>query len=138
MEYEEETAGSLMTTDYLAFPQDITVDEAIKKLREYQPDEDMAYYLYVVDSKMHLEGIVSLRNLIVSQPDIKLSEIMVTDIAYVEDTDDEEVVAEVLNKYGLLAVPVVDEERVLVGTALLSDVVSEVYRPHRRKGLLFQ
>ena len=111
LEYEEGTAGRLMTTEFIAFTQNQTVDETIVRLREAKPESDVAYYLYVVDEQGVLRGVVSLRDLVVSPPGTHLGEVMHPRVIAVRDTDDQAVVAEVITKYDLLAVPVVDENR---------------------------
>ncbi|MGQ9778960.1 MAG: magnesium transporter [Bacillota bacterium] len=127
LEYEEGTAGRLMTREFLAFGQHLTVDEAIAKLRAAKPDPDVAYYLYVVDERGVLCGVVSLRDLVISSPATRLGEIMNPQVIKVRDTDDQARVAEVITKYDLLAVPVVDETGVLVGVVIINDLVDAVF-----------
>ena len=127
LEYEEGTAGRLMTTDFIAFAQDLTVDETIARLREARPEPDVAYYLYVVDGGGVLKGVVSLRDLVVSQPGTSLGEIMNPRVIAVRDTDDQAVVAEVITKYDLLAVPVIDEAGLLSGLVVINDLVDAVF-----------
>ncbi|MGE5530452.1 MAG: magnesium transporter, partial [Patescibacteria group bacterium] len=110
LEYEEGTAGRLMTTDVLSLAEQLTVEEAIDTLRRVKPDPDVAYYLYVVDQAGVLTGVVSLRDLVVSPPGTTLAAIMNRNVIAVRDLDDQAKVAEVITKYDLLAVPVIDEQ----------------------------
>ncbi|KRQ86509.1 Magnesium transporter MgtE [Caloramator mitchellensis] len=133
LEYEEDTVGSIMTTDYIAFNFEKTVDEVIKELRETKPSSEIAYYLYVVDDDGRLLGVVSIRDLIVSPGDSKLKEIMKSNVIYVKDSDTLDDLTELVTKYELLAIPVVDENKVLVGMAILNDIVDEVLLPRWKK-----
>lgn len=127
LEYDEGTAGRLMTTDFIAFAQNLTVDETIARLRESRPDPDAAYYLYVVDGGGVLRGVVSLRDLVISPPGTRLEEIMHHHVISVRDTDDHSTVAEAITKYDLLAVPVIDEGGVLAGLVIINDLVDAVF-----------
>lgn len=135
MEYHENTVGSLMTTEYISFLKDITVGEVIETLRRAAPPEDIVYYLYVVDDAGHLLGVVTLRQIIVSQPDTTLENIMHTNVVAVKDTDSIEDLIELVNKYYLLALPVVDDESKLIGMAVISDIVDEVLLPKWKRRL---
>ncbi|MGE5552116.1 MAG: magnesium transporter [Bacteroidota bacterium] len=136
LEYEEGTAGRLMTTEYLAFPQNLTAEETIARLREAKPDPEVAYYLYVVDEGGILRGVVSLRDLVISPGATPLAEIMNPRVASVHDTDDQANVAEVITKYDLLAVPVIDEGGVLVGVVVINDLVDAVFLEKIRRKIL--
>lgn len=133
LEYEEETAGRLMTTDVLSFREDATTGETIEELRRLKPDPDSAYYLYVVDGEQRLIGVVSLRDLVVSEPDQPLRSLMNPHVLFVKEDAHQNEVAEVMTKYDLLAVPVVDDSQRLVGMALIHDVVDDVYLADRRR-----
>lgn len=132
LEYEDDTVGSLMTTDFLSFSESVTADEVIKLLRALKPDADRIYYLYVVDSSKRLLGTVSLRDLIVSSPEEALREFFDDSVIYVHDTDETDVLFDVAEKYNLLAIPVVDEARTLVGVVPVNDVIH--YMKQVRKG----
>lgn len=126
--YAEETAGGLMSRGFVALPQRMTVQQSIDYLRAVKPPSSRAYYLYVVDANQRLLGIVSIRDLLVSPPRTPLSEITERDIHTVTTETDQEEAARLLQKYNLLAVPVVDEDGRLVGVTLaddLMDVLSE-------------
>jgi flagellar motility protein MotE (MotC chaperone) len=127
MEYEENTAGALMTTEFISFPADTTAEGCIDRLRELKPPADTAYYLYVVDRDEILKGVVSLRDLIVAPPQTELGAIMSTHIVSVRGDDDLRKVQETVTKYDLLALPVVDEQGVLLGIITVDDVLREVF-----------
>ncbi len=125
LDYAEDTAGGIMTTDVFYVYEDMTVGEAIEKVRKAE-DVEMVFYLYVVDHQQHLLGVISLRQLIVGAPDQTVREIMNSDVVYVTvDTDQEEVAREV-EKYDLLAIPVVDESHRLQGVVTVDDVIGVI------------
>ncbi|HWR38508.1 MAG TPA: CBS domain-containing protein [Patescibacteria group bacterium] len=126
MRYEEGTAGALMTTEYIGLPSSLTVEQTIVRLRELAPAAETIYYLYVVDDAERLLGVLSLRELIIAAPDKPLGELMHTKVASVRDDDDYETLAEVVNKYGLLAVPVVDADNVMRGIVTVDDVLDQM------------
>lgn len=121
--YPEESAGGIMTTDFLAFPRDLTAGQAIERLRELQPDPALVYYLYVVDSEGRLDGNVSLRDLVVAAPETPLTTIMNPNVLKVDAATNKEDVASLIAKYDLLALPVVDARRRLIGSVTVDDVV---------------
>lgn len=133
LDYDEDTVGSIMTTDYIAFNENETVDGVIKNLRETKPSSEIAYYLYVIDDGGRLVGVVSLRDLIVADGEAKLRDIMRKNVIYVSDEDTLDDLTELVTKYELLGVPVVDKDRVLVGMAILNDIVDEVLLPRWKK-----
>ena len=120
--YEEETAGRIMTPDVLALPETMTVEEAIRTIQE-RGRVEMAFYLYVVDQRHHLVGVLSLRELLLHPPTVRLHEIMNTDLVTVRTDTDQEEVARVAAKYDLLAIPVVDEQGRLAGVVTIDDVI---------------
>ena len=126
LEYEEETAGRLMTTDFVCFNKDLNTEQTINKLREMSPDAESIFYLYVVDQAEHLLGVVSLRDLVVAKPDTTLEAIIKPKIIYVRDDAPHNEVAGLIAKYNLLAIPVVDEANVLVGMVNINDVMDVV------------
>ncbi len=121
--YPEESAGGIMTTDFIAFPREITAQEAIDRLRQSKPDPELVYYLYVVDAEGRLEGVISLRDLVVADPQTRLSEVMDPHVLHVNAATNKEDVAALIAKYDLLALPVVDARRRLLGTVTVDDVV---------------
>jgi len=133
LEHEEDTAGGLMTTEYLAFPPDMTVEEAIKELRLEAPDVETIYYLYILDSDEHIAGVISLKNLILALPEALLGDIMKTPVKTLHLDADENEVAEFISKYNLLAAPVVDENDLLRGIVTVDDVVDFLLPTASRK-----
>jgi len=121
--HDEDTAGGIMTKDFIALGGSLTAAQAIDKLRELQPDAELTYYLYVVDDEGRLDGVVSLRDLVVANPAKKLTEIMDRHVLKVDVTTAKEDLAALIAKYDLLALPVVDARQVLVGTVTVDDVV---------------
>src|ERR1700730_5687903 len=124
--YEEDTAGGLMTTEYVAVPDTLTAQECIEKLRQMEPDAESIYYVFVVDPEEHLQGVLSLRDLIVAPPDKPIGEIMNRDVVTVRLEDGQKEVAAVLSKYNLLAVPVVDDGVRLQGVVTVDDALDAV------------
>ena len=111
LKYPEDTAGGIMTTEFISLPEYIPVEEAIIRLREVAPDAETIYYVYIVDSRARLNGVLSLRDLIAAQDGIPLKEIMYHNVISVTTDMDQEDVARIVARYDLLAVPVVDENR---------------------------
>ncbi|MGL4553520.1 MAG: magnesium transporter [Gemmataceae bacterium] len=121
--YPEGTAGSLMTTEYAWLPADVSVDEAIDRLRLQAPNAETIYTVYVVDDQRRLRGVVSLRELIMSPRQAPLREMMETSVVSVKDTDDREQVVQLFGEYDLLAMPVTDADGRLVGIITSDDVL---------------
>jgi CBS domain-containing protein/sporulation protein YlmC with PRC-barrel domain len=133
MEHEDNTAGGLMTTEFLAFPPDMTVEEAIKELRLEAPNVETIYYLYIVDQNEHVNGVVSLKNLILAMPQALLSDIMLTPVKTLPLDAEQKDVAEFVSKYNLLAAPVVDENGAIRGIVTVDDVVDFLLPTASRK-----
>ncbi len=123
MQYGDESAGGIMTGGFVAFPEGMTVGQAIERLRRLRPPADEVYYLYVVDTDERLRGTVSLRDLIVSSPATALSEVTQHDVHAVTTGTDQEEVARTLQRYNLLAIPVVDDEGRLQGVTTADDLI---------------
>ncbi|MBI3654351.1 MAG: magnesium transporter [Acidobacteria bacterium] len=121
--FADETAGRIMTPDYFALDEDVTVSEAITALQRRSEDFEMAFYLYVVDSRNHLLGVVSLRQLLLNSPSTPLKKIMIGDVIKVTTDTDQEEVARIVATYNLLAVPVIDEENKLAGIITVDDII---------------
>jgi Mg2+ transporter MgtE len=124
--YAEDTAGGLMTTEYVAVSEGLTAQECIDTLRRMEPEAESVYYVYVVDAEEHLHGVLSLRDLIVAPPDRKILDFMTQNIVSVRLDADLEEIAAVLSKYNLLAVPVVDDEFRLQGIVTVDDALDSV------------
>lgn len=121
--HEENTAGAVMTTDYAWLPPNISVSEALDRLRLQAPDRETIYYVYVLDDQHKLLGILSLRDLILAPRQALIREIMETEMISVKVSDDREQVARLVSQYDLLAVPVLDQEGRLVGIITYDDVI---------------
>lgn len=133
MEYPEHTVGSLMSTDYISFKEHLTVAETLNELRRLKPESDTIYYLYVVDDEERLTAVLSLRDLVVAEPSTRIDQIMNRKIIFVYDTDHVNSLVEIISKYSLLAIPVVDREMKMMGMVIIDDVVYELLKPKRRK-----
>ncbi len=125
LEYEEQTAGRIMNPKVFALAEDMTAGEAITALQESR-DVEMVFYLYVIDARRHLVGVVSLRRLLLVAPETPLKRIMTTDLISVRVDMDQEEVARQVASYNLLAIPVVDEENKLVGIITVDDVIDVI------------
>lgn len=124
--YEEDTAGRMMTKDFVSIEKEYTAYYAIDYLREVAKDVETIYYVYVVDREERLVGVLSLKELLVSSPSKKVEEIMSENVKYVHVEDDQEEVAKVVSKYGLLAIPVVDSTHELMGIVTVDDVIDVI------------
>jgi len=124
--YAPDTAGGMMTTEFVAISADLTVEEAFAHLRTAAPDVENIYYLFVVDTDQHLVGVLNLRHLIMAAPHARVSQSMIRDPARVHHTDSRDTVAEIVEKYDLLALPVVDDSGAIVGMITVDDVVSHI------------
>ena len=125
LEYDERTAGRLMNPNVFALAEDLSAGEAITALQAAR-DVEMVFYLYVVDERRHLVGVVSLRRLLLVPPDTPLKRIMTTDVYSVRAETDQEEVARQVASYNLLAIPVVDSENKLVGVITVDDVIDVI------------
>ncbi len=123
LKYEENTAGSIMNNEFVALPEDLTAEEAISKIRELSPEAEMIYYVYIVDKRERLIGVISLRDLIVADPKAKISKIMKEDVISVLDIEDQEVAARIISDYDFLALPVIDKRGVLLGIITVDDII---------------
>ncbi len=130
MDYEEGTAGSLMTTEYIALSPEITAAEAIRQLRTLAAEAETIYYLYILQEDETLIGVLSLRELIIADPDSQLADLMQTRLLTVLPQDSDRDVAETMSKYNLLAIAVVDEQSKMLGIITVDDVL-EMLVPDR-------
>jgi magnesium transporter len=125
LEYKEQTAGRIMNPKVFALAEDMTAGESIVALQGSR-DVEVVFYLYVIDVRRHLVGVVSLRRLLLVSPDTPLKRIMTTDLISVRADMDQEEVARQVASYNLLAIPVVDEENKLVGVITVDDVIDVI------------
>lgn len=124
--YGEETAGGIMTTEYVAVEKDLTAQQAIRVLREQAREAETIYYVYVVNRENQLVGVFSLRDLIVAEPDTPVEEIMYTRVISVNVGTDQEEVARLVAKYDFLAIPVVNDDEELLGIVTVDDVLDVI------------
>ena len=125
LEYADETAGRIMNPDVFALSEDLTAGEAIAALQQSR-DVEMVFYVYVVDERRHLVGVLSLRRLLLVSPETPLKRIMTADLTTARANTDQEEVARLVASYNLLAIPVVDDENKLVGIITVDDVIDVI------------
>ncbi len=125
MSYDHDTAGGLMTTEFVVFPKALTVGETIARLREMAETPNMIYYLYVVEEEgsWKLCGLISLRSLILADPTRTLADAMRSEFRFANPADSAEDVAQTISEYNLLALPVVDEEGDIAGIVTVDDAM---------------
>lgn len=126
LHYEEYTAGSIMTTEYVAIPENSTVRSAMTILRNAAPEAETIYYIFVVDDTNHLTGVVSLRDLIIAEEDTLILDIMNERVVSVNVTDDQEDVAQIMKDYNFLAVPVINTEKEMLGIITVDDIIDVI------------
>ncbi|MBQ8648816.1 MAG: magnesium transporter [Clostridia bacterium] len=121
--YPDDSAGSIMTTEYIDLKKDMTVEDAFDRIRKIGTDSEQIYTCYVTDRSRHLLGIVSVKDLLLNSKDCVLKEIMDDNIIFANTLDDKEDVAGMFEKYDILALPVVDKENRLVGIVTVDDAI---------------
>jgi magnesium transporter len=121
--YQENTAGRIMTPEFVDLQDHMTVEESLKRIKRIGKDRETIYYLYVIDETRHLLGVVSLRKIVLSETDVMVRDIMDTVAVKVSTDDDQEAVAKIIQDYDFLAVPVVDKEDRLVGIVTVDDII---------------
>jgi len=122
LNYPENCAGALMTPDYISLKKSMTVKDALEHIKAVGMDSETIYTCYVKDDTRKLRGIVSLRTLVISEGDVKISELMHDDFVSINVYEDQEEVYEQFRKYGYLAIPVTDNEERLVGIITIDDI----------------
>ena len=133
--YHEDTAGGIMTTEFVAVPPDVTAEKAISLLREAWQEAETIFYVYVTDKKGKLEGVFSLKDLILAQPGTHVSDFMHRRIVSVNLTESQDKVAQVVAKYNLLAVPVIDNNKKLHGIVTADDALDKIIPTSWKKRL---
>ncbi len=123
LRYQDDTAGGIMVTEYIALREDTTAQEAIESLQKEHLGVEMPFYLYAIDEYGKLVGVSSLRQLVVVKPDTPLKDFMTTNVFSVQTSMDQEEVAKIVARYDILAVPVVNEINQLVGIITVDDVI---------------
>ena len=124
LRYPEESAGSIMTIEYVELRKEMTVGESLKRIKEIGLTKETVYTCYVTNNNRILEGIVSLRKLVTSDEDVIIKDIMDEDVVCVNTHDDREIVADIFLKYGFIAIPVVDNEHRLTGIITVDDIMN--------------
>jgi len=122
-----------MNKDFISFNISITVEETIELLRETQPEDEVSHYIYITDEQEKLQGVVSLKDLLLSNSQSKLREIMKNSVTMINDTENIDEAIEVCVKYDLLSLPVVDDKERLCGIVIMNDIVEEILIPTWRK-----
>ena len=125
LQYPEQTAGRIMNPNVFFLHEDMTIGEAIAKLQS-SDEVEMVFYIYIVDDRNHLVGVLSLRQLLLKRPERLLKDIMVTKVFSARTDTDQEDVARLVDSYNVLAIPVVDEENKLVGVITVDDVIDVI------------
>ncbi|WNF38455.1 magnesium transporter [Bacillaceae bacterium IKA-2] len=125
LKYDDQTAGAIMTTEYISVSSSDTVGNVMDRLRIEAPEAETIYYLYVIDEQLKLAGVVSLRDLIISSLDQKIEEMMLSRVKSVETHTDQEDVAKIMRKYDFLAIPVTSQGK-LVGIITVDDIMDVV------------
>jgi magnesium transporter len=133
LSHEEDTAGGLMTNEFIAYLTETKVKDAIMKFRRDAEEVETVYYIYVIEANGKLIGAVSLRDLLLAGPDARLTDIMETKLKTVTPDTDEMEVAEIISKYNLLALPVVDTEGFLLGIVAVDDVIDRILPPAAKR-----
>lgn len=123
LNYKDNTAGTLMTIEFVDLHKEMTVREAMRRIKRDAMDKETVYNCYVMDGERHLDGIVSLKDIIISDDDMLIEDIMVEQPTAVTTGDDQEMVADLFQKYDLLALPVTDTENRLVGIITIDDIM---------------
>ena len=123
LSYPDDSAGSIMTTEYASLPGDITVAEALQRLRQQAPNRETIYYIFILDEGRRLQGVVSLRYLIVATRSTLVTAVTNREAISVRVDDDQEFVANELARYDFIAIPVVDDQNRLVGIVTHDDVL---------------
>ena len=129
--YEEDTAGRIMTSDFVALPSTATVQDAIDAIRKLDDDFESVYYVYTTDPSGMLTGVLSLRTLIVAERDERLSDLAYRDVVWVAPDLDQEQVTEEMTKYDLVAIPVCDENRHMLGIVTFDDAMDVIAEEHQ-------
>jgi CBS domain-containing protein len=124
--YPEDSAGGIMTTEYACVPPDVTAEEAIRYLRQNATDAETLFYVYVTDTQDHLMGVFSLKDLIFAEPTARVDDFMENRVKSVHLTDQQDDVAQVITKYDLLAIPVVDDQNMMHGIVTADDALDKI------------
>jgi len=129
--YPDHTVGSIMSSEYLSFSENTTIEEVLTELRTNQPEFETLYNFFVIDEQEVLLATFSIRDVVVSAPDIQLKQIMKPSPVHLIDYQKINEIAEIVSKYNLLAIPVVDKNNVLKGMVVIDDVIEDLIKKRR-------
>ena len=129
MVHEEDTAGGLMNSEYLYIADDLTIEDALAQVRLLAPDVETAYYIYILDTDEKPLGVITMKDLLMKSPDTRVADIMTTNLKTVQVEAEPEEILEIIAKYNLLAVPVLDEEEKMAGIVTVDDIL-ELFLPN--------
>ena len=134
MEHEEDTAGGLMNSEYLSIGRDLTIGEALMQVRLLAPEVENAYYIYVIDEEEKPLGVITLKDILTEPQDTPVAEVMTSNLKTVHVESEPEEILEIIAKYNLIAVPVLDDEDRMAGIVTVDDIL-EMFLPYalRRK-----
>lgn len=127
LSYEENSAGSIMSTNFVVLKETDTIPVAFRKIKEQGSTAETIHYCYITDERKVLRGVVTLRNLLLSDQIEPVSEVMNTDLVYVKTTDDQEDVAKLFEKYDLTVIPVVNDDKCLIGIVTVDDIIDVIH-----------
>lgn len=130
LKYPKDSAGSIMTTEYVDLKRNMTVSQSFDRIRKTGVDKETIYNCYVTDASRHLLGTISAKQLLLADSDAVIGDIMETNIISVSTVDDKEIVAGMFDKYSFLAIPVVDAENRLVGIITVDDAIDVIQEEH--------
>jgi Mg/Co/Ni transporter MgtE len=133
LSYDDETAGGMMTNEFLAITQDLSAAQTIDTIRRLAPDAETIYYIYVTDTDERLTGVISLRDLIVAEPEKAIYDFMIRKVVSVRVDAHLQEVAHQFERYKLLALPVTDEDDKLVGIITVDDTLEQILPDNWRK-----
>jgi magnesium transporter len=133
LEYDDNLVGSIMTTDILSFGETATIEQVLSELRVKKPESAELYSMFVIESNDELIGTFNLRDLVVAEPNLKVSQIMKSEPVFLLDIQRLRAIAEIVSKYNLLAVPVVNSEHKLVGMVVIDDILEDLIRERRTR-----
>ena len=133
LRHEDDTAGGLMNPDFIAFSSDLSVLDVLENIKKLKPPEEMFYYIYVTNENNQLIGVVSLQALILANTKQKIIEIMQKKVVTVKVDQDKNKIGELVSKYNLLAIPVIDNNKKILGVITIDDVVEQFIPAGNRK-----
>ncbi|MBI4822984.1 MAG: magnesium transporter [Nitrospirae bacterium] len=131
--HEEDTAGGIMTTEFITYPEELLISEVIERFKSDAPEIETVYYIYAVKPDEKLSGVISLREILLAEPSLRLSDAMETKLKTVSPETDEMEVARIISKYNLVALPVVNTEGIIQGVVTIDDIVDTIL-PRRKRG----